>query len=253
MKKIWLLTALLVGSLLLIGCNNSKNNEVNVIEISQINETTKAEQNNDSWITTLTSNNEYFLNIDYQIKSWNVYINEKYEIEPTNNPIYLNNFNPTLLNKSNREYVWVISMEWNVLLTWYLENKMVPEDFFYETEEEMNNAPKVENWYIKYYPYWDNNPKTLNLWFMRENIIPWWNKEEAEAIIALWSRFFPTRIDSISHFKWVVLSWEMYGNNLHHFVNDDQIHTFYLEITWPNFEWEWNYSDSVIKNWEILE
>jgi hypothetical protein len=28
---------------------------------------------------------------------------------------------------------------------------MVPEDFYYETQEEMDNAPKVENWYIKYY------------------------------------------------------------------------------------------------------
>ena len=192
-----------------------------------------------------SSDNEYFLNIDYQIKSWDNYIMQKYVEDPTETPIYLNSF--------DEEYVWIAEMEWNVLLTWYLENKMVPEAFYYETQEEMDNAPKVENWYIKYYRNWDNNPQTLNLWFMRENIMPGWKWEDAKAIISLGYYGFPTRIDSIYHFHWEELPWEMYGNNLYHFVNDWKVHTFRLEIQWPQFEWDWSYGESVIKNWEILD
>ena len=191
------------------------------------------------WVT------EYYLDMNYQIKSWDNYIMEEYKKEPTNDPIYLNSF--------DKEYVWIAEMEWNVLLTWYLENKMVPEAFYYETQEEMDNAPKVENWYIKYYRNWDNNPQTLNLWFMRENIMPGWKWEDAKAIISLGYYRFPTRIDSIYHFHWEELPWEMYGNNLYHFVNDWKVHTFRLEIQWPPFEWEWWYAESVIKNWEILD
>ena len=191
------------------------------------------------WVT------EYYLDMNYQIKSWDNYIMEEYKKEPTNDPIYLNSF--------DKEYVWIAEMEWNVLLTWYLENKMVPEAFYYETQEEMDNAPKVENWYIKYYRNWDNNPQTLNLWFMRENIMPGWKCEDAKAIISLGYYRFPTRIDSIYHFHWEELPWEMYGNNLYHFVNDWKVHTFRLEIQWPQFEWDWSYGESVIKNWEILD
>ena len=191
------------------------------------------------WVT------EYYLDMNYQIKSWDNYIMEEYKKGPTNDPIYLNSF--------DKEYVWIAEMEWNVLLTWYLENKMVPEAFYYETQEEMDNAPKVENWYIKYYRNWDNNPQTLNLWFMRENIMPGWKWEDAKAIISLGYYRFPTRIDSIYHFHWEELPWEMYGNNLYHFVNDWKVHTFRLEIQWPQFEWDWSYGESVIKNWEILD
>ena len=194
------------------------------------------------WVT------EYYLDMNYQIKSWDNYIMEEYKKEPTNDPIYLNSFD------DKYDFIW--KMYWNVLLTWYLENRTVAEWYFYETQEEMDNAPKVENWYIKYYPNWDDNPKSLNLWYMRENIFPAresFNKWDWDAIIAVWSRFFSARIDSISHFPWDELPWEMYGNNLHHFVNDWKIHTFRVEIFQPPFEWEWWYAESVIKNWEILD
>ena len=194
------------------------------------------------WVT------EYYLDMNYQIKSWDNYIMEEYKKEPTNDPIYLNSFD------GKYDFIW--KMYWNVLLTWYLENRMVAEWYFYETQEEMDNAPKVENWYIKYYPNWDDNPKSLNLWYMRENIFPAresFNKWDWDAIIAVWSCFFSARIDSISHFPWDELPWEMYGNNLHHFVNDWKIHTFRVEIFQPPFEWEWWYAESFIKDWEILD
>lgn len=194
------------------------------------------------WVT------EYYLDMNYQIKSWDNYIMEEYKKEPTNDPIYLNSF--------DGKYNIIWKRYWNVLLTWYLENRMVAEWYFYDTQEEMDNAPKVENWYIKYYPNWDDNPRSLNLWYMRENIFPAresFNKWDWDAIIAVWSRFFPARIDSISHFPWDELPWEMYGNNLHHFVNDWKIHTFRVEIFQPPFEWEWWYAESFIKDWEILD
>jgi hypothetical protein len=253
MKKVWLIISLLFTGLLLTGCNKTAENpEISdncTIQcwedksIADIEESI-SEDVEEGHIKS-SSDKEYYLNIDYQIKSWDNYIMQKYTEDPTETSIYLNSF--------DREYVWIAEMEWNVLLTWYLENKMVPEAFYYETQEEMDNAPKVENWYIKYYRNWDNNPQTLNLWFMRENIMPGWKWEDAKAIISLGYYRFPTRIDSIYHFHWEELPWEMYGNNLYHFVNDWKVHTFRLEIQWPPFEWEWWYAESVIKNWEILD
>ena len=342
MKKIWLLTTLLIGSLLLTGCNklNSEIDEIRTLELAKTQEWRIELCNNkilaevDSWATNFVweeviysewdedsrhSDNfiyfswsnwenkvygcglgrywkfinlypvdqdflnsekykeleelrdmltvkdeepvteeakpievlwvtEYYLDMNYQIKSWDNYIMEEYKKEPTNDPIYLNSFD------GKYDFIW--KMYWNVLLTWYLENRMVAEWYFYETQEEMDNAPKVENWYIKYYPNWDDNPKSLNLWYMRENIFPAresFNKWDWDAIIVVWSRFFSARIDSISHFPWDELPWEMYGNNLHHFVNDWKIHTFRVEIFQPPFEWEWWYAESFIKDWEILD
>jgi len=253
MKNFWLIISLLFSGLLLTGCNktveNSEISDNRTIQcwedksIADIEESISEDVEEGHIKSSLDK--EYYLNIDYQIKSWDNYIMQKYTEDPTETSIYLNSF--------DREYVWIAEMEWNVLLTWYLENKMVPEDFYYETQEEMDNAPKVENWYIKYYRNWDNNPQTLNLWFMRENIMPGYKWEDAKAIISLGYYRFPTRIDSIYHFHWEELPWEMYGNNLYHFVNDWKVHTFRLEIQWPNFESEWSYAESVIKNWEILD
>ena len=256
MKNFWLIISLLFTGLLLTGCNKTvENSEISdncTIQcwedksIADIEESI-SEDVEEGHIKS-SSDNEYYLNIDYQIKSWDNYIMEEYKKEPTNDPIYLNSF--------DGKYNIIWKRYWNVLLTWYLENRMVAEWYFYDTQEEMDNAPKVENWYIKYYSYWDENPRTLNLWYMRENVFPTresFKKWEWDAIVAIWNEFYPARIDSISHFPWDELPWEMYGNNLHHFVNDWKIHTFRVEIFQPPFEWEWWYAESVIKNWEILD
>lgn len=258
MKKIWLLSLLICG-LFLFGCQKQAESEIKVKEETTVELTafdksqlTEKEKNrilalggDARWTYT------YFLDVEYQIKSWDSYLMENYQQEPRETPYYLNSF--------NKEDVRIWEMNGNVLLTWYLESRMTPIWYYYETQEEMDAAPKVENWYIKYYTYWDINPKFINLWYKRDNIIPGreeFGQWEWDAIIAIGSHSqyfsFPWRVDSISHFHWY-LSWEKYGINLHHFVNDGKVHTFRLSIHRPKFEWERSYATSVVKERDFLE
>ncbi len=254
MKKIWFLPFLFFCSLLLFGCErlagpkiwdncstwNSYSIETKELEIIEDD----GYDPND--VHKLNKKHIYFLNVEYQIKSWDNYIMQYYELPESKTPIYLNSFSP--------ENARISKMQWTVLLTWYLENRMVSEWFMYETKEEMEAAPKVENWYIKYYSDWNTNPKTINLWFMRENIFPAWDDpEDGRAIVAIGSYpYFASRIDNITHFHWA-LSWETYWINLYRFVNDWKIHTFRLMINQTPFEWCTDYGSSFITEWDFLE
>ena len=194
--------------------------------------------------------NIYFLNIDYQIKSWDNYIMQHYGLSKSEKPIYLNSF--------TKEYVWIAKMEWTVLLTWYLENRMVAEWYMYETIEEMNKAPKVENWYIKYYSDWDSNPKIINLWYMRENVFPGWesfrnDKRDWAAIIAAgYYPYFSSRVDRITQVNWG-WSWDKYDINLYDFVNDWKVHTFRLMLNQLPFEGDSSYATSIVTERDFIE
>lgn len=186
----------------------------------------------DSW--TNYWKNIYFLNIEYQIKTWESYESEYYQIQPQNEPIYLNDF--------SEKNTWIIRVDWNILLTGYLESKLRPELAIRETDEEINSSPKVENRYIKYInKKWEE--KTLNLWYIKKNIFTAWNDWEKDALI---STYFSPRIDLISHF----------GDNdinLYDFVNDWKIHTFHIIISRPHFEWDEYFGLSAIKERYLIE
>lgn len=176
----------------------------------------------------------YFLNIEYQVKEWESYKSLYYQIYPQKTPIYLNDF--------FEENEWIIRVDWNVFLTWYLESKIISELTMRETYDELNSAPKLENRYIKYADRkWEE--RVINLWYIRKNIFTVWGDWEKDALIA--TNFSP-RIDSISHFG---------GNNtnLYNIVNDWKIHTFHIIISKPKFEWDKYYGLSAVKERDLIE
>ena len=170
----------------------------------------------------------YFLNIEYQIKKWASYGTKYYQIEPQDKPIYLNDF--------SEKNIWIIRVDWNVLLTWYLESKTRPESGIRESDDEIDYLKKIDNRYIKYFnKEWEEN--VLNLWYVKKDVFTIWNDGEKDALIAT---DFSPRIDLISHF----------GDNdinLYDIVNDWKIHTFHIIISRPHFEWDEYFGLSAIK------
>ena len=265
MKNFWLFLSLLICSILFAGCHFKDNKimdwdwMINEVDEPVINEPIIDEPEivfdgivYDAYYHTNLRNqkNIYFLNIYYQIKSWDNYIMQHYELPKSENPKYLNSF--------TKEYVRIAKMEWTVLLTWYLENRMVAEWYMYETIEEMNKAPKVENWYIKYYSDWDSNPKFINLWYMRENVFPGWesfrnDKRDWAAIIAVgYYPYFSSRVDRITQVNWG-WSWDKYDINLYDFVNDWKVHTFRLMLNQLPFEGDSSYATSIVTERDFIE
>ena len=272
MKKIWLLTTLLATVLLFAGCTNNdclpNNWENDNSEINNEAEYTwkylalypfwtevEPQEPDYSWMTVQKLYNDsniksdrenhcwkdiYFLNsIYYKIlrdEDWKYKSSEKIVVqkEPTKEPLY---FDWNLYqNVWNTENISLEHLEWNILLTWYLENHIEPACIYCD-EEEQKEAWKVEVWRI--YPDDGNQYWWFVLWYT-----------EWEHIVAMYPNIRFDDIDCFNSYKKCTDHHECV--NLRDIANDWKIHTFrvVLDDWWAQ---ERFYDGSMIRERDFIE
>ena len=272
MKKIWLLTTLLTITLLFAGCTNNdclpNNWEVDNPEINNESEYTwkylalypfwtevKPQEPDYSWMTVQKLYNDfniksdrenhcwkdiYFLNsIYYKIlrdEDWKYKSSEKIVVqkEPTKEPLY---FDWNLYqNVWNTENISLEHLEWNILLTWYLENHIEPACIYCD-EEEAKEYWTVEVWRI--YPDDGNQYWWFVLWYTDGNHI---------------AAIYPNiRFDDIECFNSYNKCTDHHECvNLRDIANDWKIHTFrvVLDDWWAQ---ERGYFGSMIRERDFIE
>lgn len=183
----------------------------------------------------------YFLNsIYYKIyrdEEWRYKSSEKIVVqkEPTKEPLY---FDWTLYqNVWNTDDISLDHLEWNILLTWYLETHQELECFYCDEKEAKEYwFWKVEVWRI--YPddwsqYW---------WF-----VLWYT--EWDHIVAIYPNI---RFDNIQLFSNYNKYTEPYQINLRDIANDGKVHTFRVVLDdWGSQERA--YFGSMIREWDFIE
>ena len=263
MKKIWLLTTLLIGSLLLTGCNNktecpkiSENNTWKYLALYPFWTEVKIQEPDYSWMTVQKLYNDpnilrdndnhrwkdiYFLNsVYYKVEyddEWKYKSEEKIVIkeEPTKEPLY---FDWELYQKAHNDHtdnIFLDHLEWNILLTWYLETRSLSECIDCN-EEEAKEFWTVEIWRIRpddWSKYW-----WFTLWYT-----------EWEHIVAMYPN---VRFDDIQLFSNYNKYTEPYQINLRDIANDWKVHTFrvVLDDWWSQ---ERAYFGSMIREWDFIE
>ena len=173
---------------------------------------------NDSW--TNFWKDIYFLNYEIISSTW-TYI---YQEWPSKSPIY---FDWLPLDKYGH---WFTKLEWNLLVTWYLETNF-RWICRYCSEEEMQQSPQIEIWSIKSDNKENNFIKRLSLWYTARNVDSFLWEDDSESIISLSK---DKRIENISHFY----NGDNNFINLRDIANDWKIHTFHIII--KNYESEWD-------------
>ena len=263
MKKFWLLTTLLIGSLLLTGCNNktecpeiSENNTWKYLALYPFWTEVKIQEPDYSWMTVQKLYNDsnilrdkdnhrwkdiYFLNsVYYKVEyddEWKYKSEEKIVIqeEPTKEPLY---FDWELYQKAHNDHtdnIFLDHLEWNILLTWYLETRSLSECIDCN-EEEAKDYWTVEVWRIRpddWSKYW-----WFTLWYT-----------EWEHIVAIYPNI---RFDDIQLFSNYNKYTEPYQINLRDIANDWKVHTFrvVLDDWWAQ---ERAYFGSMIREWDFIE
>ena len=275
MKKIWLLTTLLTIILLFAGCTNNdclpNNWEFDNPEINNEAEYTwkylalypfwtevKLEEPDYSWMTVQKLYNDsniksdrenhcwkdyYFLNSVYYKsefdEEWQWKSAEKIVIqkEPTKEPLY---FDWELLQKvwNDIDDISLDHLEWNILLTWYLETHSELKCLFCDEEEAKEYWYwKVEVWRI--YPDDGNQYWWFILWYT-----------EWEHIVAMYPNI---RFDDIECFNSYNKCTDHHECvNLRDIANDWKIHTFrvVLDDWWAQ---ERGYFGSMIRERDFIE
>ena len=276
MKKIWLLTTLLVAGLLLTGCNNSDclPNNLETADNSGINNEVvytwkylalypfwtevKPQEPDYSWMTVTKLYNDpsikydksnhcwkdyYFLNsVYYKVQlddEWKYKSEEKMVIqeEPTKEPLYFDwKLYQSVWNDKDTNPVSLDHLEWNILITWYLENYSEPACIYCD-EEEAKGYWKVEVWRI--YPDDGNKYWWFVLWYT-----------EWEHIVAMYPNI---RFDDIECFNSYNKCTDHHECvNLRDIANDWKVHTFRVVLD----DWgsqERSYFGSMIRERDFIE
>ena len=270
MKKIWFLTTLLATVLLFTGCTNNdclpNNWEIDNPEINDETEYTwkylalypfwtevKPQEPDYSWMTVQKLYNDrnilldrenhcwkdvYFLNSVYYKSTWDNRQNitsEKLVIqeEPTKESLYFD-WEP-YQNIWNTENTSLDHLEWNILLTWYLETRSLSECV--DCNEEAEEFWTVETWRI--YPDDGNQYWWFILWYTE------WNH-----IVAIYPNI---RFDDIECFNSYNKCTDHHECvNLRDIANDWKIHTFrvVLDDWWSQ---ERAYFGSMIRERDFIE
>ena len=270
MRKLWLLFSILTWGVLLTWCTNNclhNNEEIDNSATNNEAEYTwkylalypfwteiEPQEPDYSWMTVQKLYNDsniksdrenhcwkdiYFLNsIYYKIlrdEDWKYKSSEKIVVqkEPTKELLY---FDWNLYqNVWNTENISLEHLEWNILLTWYLENHIEPACIYCD-EEEAKEYWTVEVWRI--YPddwnkYW---------WF-----VLWYT--EWDHIVAIYPNI---RFDDIQLFSSYNKCTEPYQINLRNIANDWKVHTFrvVLDDWWAQ---ERAYFGSMIRERDFIE
>ncbi len=276
MKKIWLLTTLLIWSLLLTGCTNNDclpnnweidnsgtNNEAGYtwkyLALYPFWTEVKPQQPDYSWMTVQKLYNDpniksdrenhcwkdvYFLNSVYYKseldEKWQWKSDEKIVIQeqPTKEPLYFDwEMYQNVWNDKDTNPVSLDHLEWNILLTWYLETHSELECLYCDEEE------------AKEYWYW-----TVEVWRIYPDD---WNKywwfvlwyTEWDHIVAIYPNI---RFDDIQLFSSYNKCTEPYQINLRNIANDWKIHTFRVVLDdWGSQERA--YFGSMIRERDFIE
>ena len=262
MKRFWLISTLLICWLLLTGCNNTEET------ITQNTDTTYTwkylalypfwvEIQNEpdySWMTVAKLYNDlsikrdktthcgkdyYFLNSIYykteRDEEWNYKSTEKIVIQegPTTEPLYFDW--EMYQNIRNGEHISLDHLEWNILISWYLE-KYSESECFTCNEEEAKDFWTVEVWKIR--PDDENEYGWLILWYT-----------EWEHLVAIYPNI---RFDDIECFNSYNKCTDYHECvNLNDVANDWKIHTFriVLDDWWSQ---ERAYFGSMIREWDFI-
>ena len=180
----------------------------------------------------------YFLNSAYDKITWNNrqdITSERIVIQegPTKEPLY---FDWELYQKVwTEEYISLDHLEWNILLTWYLENHLESECFTCN-EEEQKDFWKVEVWRIH-----------TEDWQQYGGFVLWYT--EWEHIIAIYPNI---RFDDIECFNSYNKCTDYHECvNLRDIANDWKVHTFRVVLDdWGSQERA--YFGSMIREWDFI-
>ena len=273
MKKIWLFITLLVGGLLLTWCTNNDclpnnwevdpetNNEAEYtwkyLALYPFWTEIKLQEPDYSWMTVQKLYNDpdimrdrknhcwkdyYFLNSVYEKseldEKWQWKSDEKIVIqeEPTKEPLYFDwKMYQSVWNDKDTEFVSLDHLEWNILITWYLESRLISECRTCN-EEEAKEYWKVEFWRI--YPDDGNQYWWFVLWYT-----------EWEHIVAIYPNI---RFDDIECFSSYNKCTDHECVNLRDIANDWKLHTFrvVLQDWWRQ---ERAYFGSMIRERDFIE
>ena len=276
MKKIWFLTTLLVGGLLLTWCNKSckddclpenwEKDNTEIIEsytwkylaLYPFWTEIKIQKPDYSWMTVQKLYNDpnilwdndnhcwkdiYFLNSVYYKseldEKWQWKSNEKIVIQeqPTKEPLYFDwKMYQNVWNDIDTNSVSLDHLEWNMLLTWYLETHSISECIDCN-DEEAKEFWTVETWRI--YPDDGNQYWWFTLWYTD------WNH-----IVAMYPNL---RFDDIECFNSYNKCTDHHECvNLRDIANDWKIHTFrvVLDDWWAQ---ERSYFGSMIRERDFIE
>lgn len=274
MRKLWLLFSILTCGVLLTWCTNDclhNNEDINNSVTNNEAEYTwkylalypfwtevKPQEPDYSWMTVQKLYNDldikmdqenhcwkdiYFLNSVYYRseldEKWQWKSNEKIVIqeEPTKEPLYFDwKMYQNVWNDKDTNPVSLDRLEWNILLTWYLENHIEPACIYCD-EEEAKEYWTVEVWRI--YPDDGNQYWWFVLWYT-----------EWEHIVAIYPNI---RFDDIECFNSYNKCTDHHECvNLRDIANDWKIHTFRVVLDdWGSQERA--YFGSMIRERDFIE
>ena len=274
MKKLWLLVFILTCGVLLTWCTNDylhNNEEIDNSVTNNEAEYTwkylalypfwtevKPQEPDYSWMTVQKLYNDldikrdqenhcwkdvYFLNSVYYKseldEKWQWKSDEKIVIQeqPTKEPLYFDwEMYQNVWNNKDTNPISLDRLEWNILLTWYLENHIEPACIYCD-EEEAKEYWTVEVWRI--YPNDGNQYWWFTLWYTE------WNH-----IIAIYPNIRFDEIECFNSYNKCTDHHECV--NLRDIANDWKIHTFrvVLDDWWAQ---ERAYFGSMIRERDFIE